>query len=545
MRHTLSTTPSEPYFHRDETKRLIRQQAESDDLTIIFGAGASADRGRPSWKELIEYLLLEVGRLQLLGDAKQQQAFARQVIETHDLISAASIVRQALGRDLETFLRQGIYRREKSTPGGIFSKALAYSTLVWRDTGGKVTLITINFDDSVEQAFASEELQGLMRAEGLSARAFVSASGPDEKTIPIYHLHGYLPEKGPAEGDLIFSEADYAKVTAAGIDWRSELIANRLADSTCVFVGLGMQDPNLTRYLLRSVSTPRKVGTGRYVAFAVQGEGWRSEQEDIRHAISASVRLRLDHLDLAEMQTDYYGEIAQHISELNACRLLTPDSYFSQEKENRFGLRLERWWRQMCVSRLNKEDHDRFSASQTHCNKRLAEVRDGIYSITENVRDRGPNAERFKVELWARNQADMPRRLDLWFSSESRLTASNTMLGEVIGHDSTYLSIQTFCFGAPYMRPTAHPQSRWQYFFCAPIFLTGRGWYQLPVGVITLGSTKAKSSLTALTPEKRDEIWGKLREVGEQLLTPSAGSRPGVGEVSPHDAASGPADAAP
>src|SRR5438128_1456980 len=137
----------DPYFHRLETKQLLRAQAESNDITIFGGAGLGSDQGRPSWPGLLKLLLLEVGRFLHLSSDAVRETFAKHVLGSHDLISIASIVREALGSDFMRLLHQSLYSAGTTTPGGIFAPAVAYAALVWRETGGRCVLVTTNYDD--------------------------------------------------------------------------------------------------------------------------------------------------------------------------------------------------------------------------------------------------------------------------------------------------------------------------------------------------------------------------------------------------------------
>lgn len=511
-----------PYFSLDKTQHLIREIAEADELTIFSGAGLSADQGRPTWSELIALLLRDVARQRFgleLTDVQRQ--FVEYVLRTHDLLSAASIIRQELRTDLVAHIHRHLYRSESANPGGIFAKAVAYSALVWRLKDGRSVLVTTNYDDALEQAFESPGNQKLLN-ESLSATAFTGAeSGPDERTIPIYHLHGYIPEDAHPRGELLFSEADFARLGAPQSDWRAELVNERLSNSTCLFVGLSMQDPGLARYLLHSAAVPKDPNFSRYAAFSIQGEDWRSENYKLRNALMDAARTRLHHLDLSEIRTYYYGQIPQLVSEASICRLLGPDEYFPDANENRYELRARRWWLQMSDWPLNR--HQRFDESQAYCTSRLVAACKVVNDITEHHQDREPEGERFKVELWVKNP-DHPRSLDLWSTSEARLTSVDAVLSQRIRQGNPYISVQTYCYGAPQMQPSGHEDSRWRYFYGAPIFLTGEGWYQLPVGVVSLASTRTpdRSCLTKLQPADRGTIWEALLEAGLELLTPPA-----------------------
>src|SRR5437867_2835919 len=61
----LMTEPDDPvahpFFKRDATIGAIERLSEEPRLTIIVGAGSSAEAGFPTWRQLVESMLAELG----------------------------------------------------------------------------------------------------------------------------------------------------------------------------------------------------------------------------------------------------------------------------------------------------------------------------------------------------------------------------------------------------------------------------------------------------------------------------------------------------
>ena len=82
-----------------------------------------------------------------------------------------------------------------------------------------------------------------------------------EEEIPIYHPHGFLPRKKTltAKNEIVFSEDAYHSQFIDPFSWGNLVQLNHLNNSTCLFVGISLTDPNMRRLLDVSI---RKNGKG-------------------------------------------------------------------------------------------------------------------------------------------------------------------------------------------------------------------------------------------------------------------------------------------
>lgn len=527
----MAETGPDRFFHRRWIKDLIRKLAKSDHLTVIVGAGLSVDHSGPTWGTLVGRLLEDCAEhLHVAED--QRDAFRKQVLDAHSFVSAGSICRAVLADRFDQRLKQRLYPPD-ATPGGIFAKAVTLGALVWRYTDGDHVLLTTNYDDALLAAFRSEEHREMMgdRDPRDEAQVYTKRDDVEGSVIPIYHLHGYIPREGAPQGDIIFSEADYALLerpptnTDDAQDWRREIVMQRLEGSNCVFVGASLQDPGVTRYLLESASARRtNADYGCYAAFAAQDDNWR-RQPNLRQQLDLASRRRLDHLHVQEIKTNFYGEIALFLNEIRVCRFVGGPTEW--DRGYRFGQRLtDRWWTPMHERILNRDEGAVFQDTQQRFHDELSALRDAVYERTDRIRDTrdaGPGEELFSIQLWARNPPEYS--LELWGSSESIWTEPHTLLSELIGDESKFEAVRAFCFGAPHVAPP-RPDSatRWKYSLHAPVFLPGEPWFNLPVGVITLASTRPEESscLGSASVEERARIWTLLLKKAQELLKPTA-----------------------
>jgi len=114
-------------------------------------------------------------------------------------------------------------------------------------TGSKVkSVITYNFDDLIERQLKSRSLD------------FHSIYGDNEtydiEELPIYHVHGFIPEDNShyerlEESTLVFSEEGYHQIYMESYHWSNLVQLNSLKENNCLMIGLSMSDPNLRRLL--------------------------------------------------------------------------------------------------------------------------------------------------------------------------------------------------------------------------------------------------------------------------------------------------------
>ena len=117
--------------------------------------------------------------------------------------------------------------------------------------------MTYNFDDLIERELSKREIT--------HKSIFEEIDLPSPEELPLYHVHGYLPEDRSQytnldKSTLVFSEEGYHKIYNDSYHWSNLVQLNSLKESTCVMIGLSMTDPNLRRLLeiaSRSIERPK------------------------------------------------------------------------------------------------------------------------------------------------------------------------------------------------------------------------------------------------------------------------------------------------
>jgi len=106
--------------------------------------------------------------------------------------------------------------------------------------------VTYNFDDLLEK-----ELTG---TGDVFRSIFREGDIPTNDELPIYHVHGFIPESPEPydhldESHLVFSEEGYHEIYVDSYHWSNLVQLNLFRETTCLFVGLSLTDPNLRRLL--------------------------------------------------------------------------------------------------------------------------------------------------------------------------------------------------------------------------------------------------------------------------------------------------------
>jgi hypothetical protein len=105
------------------------------------------------------------------------------------------------------------------------------------------SILSFNFDGLMETALGR---LGVPHTPIWTASQLSEATG-----LPVYHPHGYLPyilEPGQSY-EIVFAESDYHTQYSSQFSWNNIVTIRALLESTCLFVGASLTDPNQRRLL--------------------------------------------------------------------------------------------------------------------------------------------------------------------------------------------------------------------------------------------------------------------------------------------------------
>lgn len=215
------------------------------DLVLFLGAGISKGCGLPLWNELIETLFREAHRASFpshgfYGTVDQPKSWGgliqahididRKELERLPAPIQARYCKRRLGQDFPEKLRDALYSNAHQISSTI--EAIAGLTDL-------KAIVTYNYDDLLE-----------VESDSFQSISSLPSNLVSDKT-PVYHVHGLIPLNPLAQLDanFVLAEDEYHRLSSDPYHWSNVVQLTLLSSSTCVFLGLSFQDPNLRRLL--------------------------------------------------------------------------------------------------------------------------------------------------------------------------------------------------------------------------------------------------------------------------------------------------------
>lgn len=465
------------FFEQSNADEVIDQLANADDLTFVVGAGVSMECGLPSWNGLVEGLLKRVARGDgLSGD--DIDAFVDWTMREGPT-AAAGMARARLPEDDFTeALRDELYGGSVVFAPGATAQAITRARLAFG--ADRTQVATTNYDLLLEDA--AIEAAGAKSLDGWDhVPAVVSLLGEERSAgvLEVQHLHGVLSPDGGIAEQIVLAEGDYHLMQQPG-QWQERWFAERLANSTVVFVGMSLTDPNLLRYLYRADNR----GGGRHVAvFSRQDDAARYglHSNAVIAAREAAVEARWRGVDVRALRCDYYTQSSQLVFEV-ASRRRQGANYRSLPE------RLAAWSAELSRGAFSV-DVRTFRGLQDQLQELLADAVEGIVKRLKDLAalevDEG---ERIGASLWLYRPQD--ETLVNWASSDRAWRDPTTMEPVPVEWDSPYASVRAFCSGSVAEHSTVNQvATRWNHVLGAPLWLDDDVWGRLPAGVLTVAST--------------------------------------------------------
>ena len=222
---------------------LIREEArrafERERVTLFLGAGVSVDAGLPKWNELLVGMFKRKGRkpFEYISDKYAD-----------DVVKACNNSSIIVGR--YAYNGYGNMARFSERIKDVLYENQHNSRLVDElcdviasEKGHRQIshVITYNYDDLIETGL-----------DKIGYKEYYSVYGKNRnaaKKLPIYHVHGMIPQRELISSTPILSEKDYHELYKNNHNWANVVQLYSMNNTTCFFIGLSMNDPNLRRLL--------------------------------------------------------------------------------------------------------------------------------------------------------------------------------------------------------------------------------------------------------------------------------------------------------
>lgn len=245
----------------------------SGKTTLILGAGVSASAGLPTWNELLRRIVATYlthwefdssspTRTRLDNPPKnlsvvfweeghwpvEIQNLASELSKNEDALQLAQMVKsQVREGDWQYLVRKSLYGTRKVLPTSNLLQAIGR---LCAEAPSQIGVVTHNYDDTVEHALKNAGVK------------FSSLWRPQCKyragTVPLHYPHGYLKFGGGPMCQVVLAEDDYYEYSTNQYAWRNMVQLNALLNSTCVFIGSSLTDPQIRRLIWVAKRTTRK-----------------------------------------------------------------------------------------------------------------------------------------------------------------------------------------------------------------------------------------------------------------------------------------------
>ncbi|SFB31125.1 SIR2-like domain-containing protein [Flavobacterium swingsii] len=247
----------EPHSYEFQIKNL-QEEYDNGNLTLFCGAGISYDAGIPTWNTLLKSLLKAVydGNHDIPDiDTRLANLFQKR-INVSPLI-LAQYLKTLLGKKFTSTVRDTLYKECNDLSKTVDS--ISELSRQKRNRKPLKAIITFNFDDLIEEKLTKDKID--------HKSIFSEGERFKDVEIPIYHPHGFLPRRKVLnnKNEIVFSEDAYHSQFIDAFSWGNLVQLNHLNNSTCLFIGISLTDPNMRRLLDVSIRKNGKAEKNHYI----------------------------------------------------------------------------------------------------------------------------------------------------------------------------------------------------------------------------------------------------------------------------------------
>lgn len=494
-------------------KLMIDTCASAESLSIIVGAGSSAEAGLPRWSQLIErYLALaiEMRRNDSALDSAELQAPAeiaailRNAFDGSAKLATIGDMLIGPGRR-RPVLSLALYPSSTRPVPGPTAKAIAGLLGTRSRFGKRTTIVTTNYDEILEDALRdagvgqptprtiedlpTERRGGKRQRKSVESRMFKNDAGKHGQDIDVWHLHGYVPFTaaatdgspggGGAKEPILFSEKEYSLYQAKVV----EALAAVLSRGPALLVGLSIADWDLVAsayYHSNSTdgsASPSSSAGSHHFALVLD-----RSMDEFPPVVRRLEHARLESMGLHPLKSlKSYSQIPQAIYEIDRATSVG-EKYWSK---HRYGSRLRRWRRRF--DQTYPESSVVLSEQSAICGhlaRDLQRIRKELFLESLN--------DHLGLHVWVREFPEYC--MSLWASTEYARRSYESPSYRVSVQDSQrFLAVRQAYFGvaSPSLEPVN--DSRWRQVLSVPLVLEegdksfgklGR----LMIGVVTLST---------------------------------------------------------
>lgn len=484
------------FFGEQGIERAIDAVAGARKVTVVVGAGASMEIGLPSWADLVARLLDTVIEQRGWG---QDRVELRRLAERNGLVSAAEVVVSLLPKaDLKDLIHRELYRDDRPAdlrPGPL---AEAVARMQWT-FGPSMRIATTNYDLLLEAA--------LRASSGGSAdvRTYVRSEESPAGTVSVTHLHGVLG--AVRKGQIVLSERDYVR-TQSGSAWQEKWMLEALNESSCLFLGTSLTDPNLLRYFHGHRQTRPHFAT------LIRRPARTPDEHRLRDRWEEAQASRWQAVGVTPLFADHFADAAQFVHEISLRRSAGSRAY------RPFQRRFDEWFGAESTDGVLRLGPEVFRELQARLN-------DGLNSILEQTRaalvDQLPGLARetLSLALWALTtppSGAAQESVVVWATADRVMTTPDSITPVELTSASPWTAVKAICSGTSLEESKDVYASRWRFVRAVPVYRHGDD--RIPLGAVSLSTIAPmdRTALAKLRRGQRTELDRLLAESGRALL---------------------------
>jgi hypothetical protein len=246
------------------------------EVCLVAGAGVSQAAHLPGWKDLVT-ACLAFAEARVPIDEREPLTRTRTTLEgkgaytAEDLRMATEVFAAAAGRETNEWIRTVLGSKFISSPIGLaVPTSQLHHTIANLDVSerpgqspGLACIITYNFDDLLELAFATRSRRQLVHLSiggeyrigdygEYAAGDWFPTPAAGSPPVHIYHPHGFLPQYDVPQMpdiDCVFTESSYATHYGEEKTFARSLQRRMFRDTIAVFLGTSFTDDRIRQEL--------------------------------------------------------------------------------------------------------------------------------------------------------------------------------------------------------------------------------------------------------------------------------------------------------
>lgn len=236
---------------RKEQITNLNKAYKDEELVLVLGAGVSVPFRLPSWANLLQKLLFETFNNHST-DTESSSVLSKlfpELFPNSPLISARFLdeyfKKKDNGKTFNEMVKEALYEHVDRDADSPTIKEILQFCIAPGRSPNLDSIITYNYDDILEFALSNSNVEVPFKP------IYKVGMNPTKGQLPIYHVHGYLPQDDEIDSDysITLSENLYHKQYNDVYGWNNMVQINKFKDKVCIFIGISLTDPNIRRLL--------------------------------------------------------------------------------------------------------------------------------------------------------------------------------------------------------------------------------------------------------------------------------------------------------